>query len=192
MIYAFWVCLWVLRILYYIFWMKFYFKMWHISMIFLVWETHRLHWSFWFHVLLVDFFFTQIFFPFFFLSILRSFHRKVQQICGDIMGPGSWESIQRPLTTHQTRLPISFGGICLLFMEDCAPFAFLGSWALVAPYLCPSFVSLIDPFWRSMFIRLRGAHTSFCHAFLHDNLPIATKEIHPSFESLVIINALGL
>jgi hypothetical protein len=37
---------------------------------------------------------------------------------------------------HEARLPISFGGICLIFMEDCATFAFSGSLVLLAPYLC--------------------------------------------------------
>ncbi len=36
-------------------------------------------------------------------------------------------------------LPISFGGIGLHSMEDCAPFAFLRSWALVASYLFSRF-----------------------------------------------------
>ncbi len=135
-------------------------------MIFFFWETHRLHWSFWFHLLFVDLFFLiRMAFPSFFLSISKSFDIKNLQICEDIMGPGSLESIQGPLAGRQTRLPISFGGIYFfLSMEDCAPFAFIKSWALVAPYLCPSFVSLINLFWRSMFIRLKGAHTSFNHS----------------------------
>jgi len=62
------------------------------------------------------------------------------------MGPGSWESIQGPLARRQVQILISFGGIGLLSMEICAPFAFLGSWALVAPYLCPCFVFFINPF----------------------------------------------
>jgi hypothetical protein len=52
------------------------------------------------------------------------------------MGLGSWESFQSPLTRHHAQLSISFGGICFLFMEDYAPFAFLGNWVLVVPYLC--------------------------------------------------------
>jgi hypothetical protein len=46
------------------------------------------------------------------------------QVCGDIMGLGSWESIQGPLVGHQVQLSISFGGISFIFMEDCAPFYF--------------------------------------------------------------------
>jgi hypothetical protein len=36
---------------------------------------------------------------------------------------------------HQTQLSISFGGIRLLFMQDCAPFVVLGNWALLVPFL---------------------------------------------------------
>jgi hypothetical protein len=55
------------------------------------------------------------------------------------MGLELGESFQGPLVRHQTQLPISFGGIGFLFMDDCAPFVFLGSWALMAPYLCSRF-----------------------------------------------------
>jgi hypothetical protein len=37
---------------------------------------------------------------------------------------------------RQAQLPIYFDGINFLFMEDCAPFAFLMNWALVALYSC--------------------------------------------------------
>jgi len=74
-----------------------------------------------------------------FLSFLVKFDRRIIQICGDIMGPRSWESFQGPLARHQIRLSISFGGIGLLFMEDYAPFVFLRNWALMAPYLCSRF-----------------------------------------------------
>jgi hypothetical protein len=49
------------------------------------------------------------------------------QVCGDIMGPRLWESFKGPLVKCQTQLPTSFGGIGLLFMEDCTPSFFLGS-----------------------------------------------------------------
>jgi hypothetical protein len=55
------------------------------------------------------------------------------------MGPELWESFQGPLTKRQARLLIFFGGIGLLFMEDCVSSAFLKSWALVALYLCSRF-----------------------------------------------------
>jgi hypothetical protein len=52
---------------------------------------------------------------------------KVLQVCGVIMDLGSWESIQSPLVGHQPRLIISFGGIGLLSMENCALSFFLQS-----------------------------------------------------------------
>jgi hypothetical protein len=44
---------------------------------------------------------TQIVPPSFsFMSLLAGFNMRVMQICGDIMGPCSWESFQGPLTRH--------------------------------------------------------------------------------------------
>ncbi len=34
---------------------------------------------------------------------------------------------------------MSFGGINFFSMEDCAPSIFLGSWAMLDPYLCFKF-----------------------------------------------------
>ncbi len=62
-----------------------------------------------------------------FLPLLVGFNRKLMQVCGDIMGPRLWESFKGPLVKCQTQLPTSFGGIGLLFMEDCTPSFFLGS-----------------------------------------------------------------
>jgi hypothetical protein len=50
MVYTFWVCPWVFKILLCIFWMEFYFRMWHILMIFLSKKTCRLLWAFFPHV----------------------------------------------------------------------------------------------------------------------------------------------
>ncbi len=42
-----------------------------------------------------------------------------------------------------------FGNISqLLSMEGCAPFVFLGSWALVAPYLCFRFCIFDRPMYQ--------------------------------------------
>ncbi len=120
-----------------IFWMKFYLKMWRILMIFFSWEMFNVLWVFCPRVYLLTFsFHTTIFFSFSFMFFLASIDRKVVQVCGDIMGPGFWEFFQGPLVKRQAWLPIYFGGISLLSMEDCAPSTFLGSWAFVASYLC--------------------------------------------------------
>jgi hypothetical protein len=44
-----------------------------------------------------------------------------------------------PLNEASCLITNIFNGISLLFMEDYAPSTFLGSWALVAPYLCSRF-----------------------------------------------------
>jgi len=54
MVYTFWVCQWVFKTLSPIFWMKFYFRMWHVLMIFFSWEIHRLLWAFCPHVSFID------------------------------------------------------------------------------------------------------------------------------------------
>ncbi len=74
-----------------------------------------------------------------FMFLLAGFDKKIMQVCGDIMDPGSWEFFQGPLVRHQVQLPIPFGGMGLLSMEDYASFAFLGSCILVASYLCFKF-----------------------------------------------------
>jgi hypothetical protein len=68
------------------------------------------------------------------MFLLVGFNRRVMQVCGDIMGPGLWESFQGLLAKHRAQLPISFSGISFLFMQDCAPSAFIGNWALVVLY----------------------------------------------------------
>jgi hypothetical protein len=51
-----------------------------------------------------------------------------------------WESIKSLLAGRHAQLPIFFGGIGLLFMEDCASsIVLLRSWVLVALYLCFKF-----------------------------------------------------
>ncbi len=88
------------------------------------------------------------------------------QVCGCIMGPGLCESFQGPLTKRRAQLPISFGGIGLFSMEDCTPFSFLGSWALVVPYLCFKFCIFDKPVLERYFFKLKGAHTCFNHAYV--------------------------
>jgi len=86
------------------------------------------------------------------------------------MGLRLWEFFKGPLARRQARLLMSFSGINLLFMEDYAPLAFLGIglWWL---HICViGFIFLIDPFWMSMFFRLRGAHTCFNHVYVQHEI----------------------
>jgi len=74
-------------------------------------------------------------------------------------------------------------------MEICAPFVFLGNWALVVPYLCSKFHIFNRLFWKNMFFRSRGPtpFQSCFHAIQYIFPPIA-KEMYLYFESLTIIN----
>jgi hypothetical protein len=81
------------------------------------------------------------------------------------MGPRLWESIQGPLARHQVRLPISFGRIGLLSTEDCAPFAFLRNWVLVASYLCFRFHIFNRPMLEEYVFQIKGAPYLFKSCF---------------------------
>jgi len=79
-------------------------------------------------------------------------------------------------------------------MENCAPFAFLWNWALVVSYLCSRFRIFHKPILEEYVSQVEGGPHLLLSCFLvaQDNLPSAVRRIHHSFESLVIINALGL
>ncbi len=57
---------------------------------------------------------------------------------------------------HQARLLISFGGIGLLSMEDCAASIFLKSWALVTLYLCSRFHIFDKPILKEYVSQVEG------------------------------------
>jgi hypothetical protein len=62
---------------------------------------------------------------------------------------------------------MSFGGIDLISMEDCAPFAFLGSWALMVSYLCFRFCISNRPILEEYVFEVEGTHTYFNHTYMH-------------------------
>ncbi len=79
-------------------------------------------------------------------------------------------------------------------MEDCAPFAFIRSQALVTPYLCSRFFIFNRPILEMYVFQVEGGLLLF-QSCLHASrygFPLAAMKMHPSFESLSINNALGL
>ncbi len=79
-------------------------------------------------------------------------------------------------------------------MEDYAPFVFLRNWVLMAPYLCSRFHIFNRPILEEYVSQVkRGPHRlqSCLHA-MQNGLPLTVKEMHPSFESLVLTNAPSL
>ncbi len=79
-------------------------------------------------------------------------------------------------------------------MEDCAPFVFFISWAPMAPYLCFSF-HIFNRFILEEYVSQveRDPHLlQSCFRVAQGGLPLATKEMHLSFESLTITGALNL
>ncbi len=84
--------------------------------------------------------------------------------------------------------------ISLLSMEDCAPSIFLRNWALVAPYFYFRFCIFDKPVLEEYVSQVEGG-PHLLKSCLHatwNGFPPATKEMHPSFESLTIINAPSL
>jgi hypothetical protein len=72
------------------------------------------------------------------------------------MGLGLRESFPSPLVRHQFRILISFGVIRFFSIKDCAPSTFLGSWALVVPYLCSRFHIFDRPVLEEYIFQVEG------------------------------------
>jgi len=111
----------------------------------------------------------------FFLRIfLASFDTRVMQVCGDIVGLGVWEYFLGPLVRCQAQLSISSDGISLFSMEDYAPFAFLGSWVLMALYLCSRFHIFNKPVLEEYVFKVNGGPHLFqsCLCVAWDDLPL--------------------
>jgi hypothetical protein len=79
-------------------------------------------------------------------------------------------------------------------MEDCAPFTFLGNWALVAPYMCSKFCIFDKPILDEYVSQVEGDPQLLqsCFRATWDSLTPIVREMHPSFESLVVTGALGM
>ncbi len=79
-------------------------------------------------------------------------------------------------------------------MEDYTPLTFIMNWALVALYLCSRYC-IFDRFVLDEYVSQveRGPHLlqSYLRA-AQNGLPLVTREILPSFESLTVTGALGL
>jgi hypothetical protein len=91
-------------------------------------------------------------------------------------------------------LLISFGGIGLLSMEDCAPSIFIGNWVLVALYLYSRFHIFDRPILEEYVSQVEGGSHLFysCLHVAQDDILPTTREVHPFFESLIVTNTLGL
>jgi hypothetical protein len=77
------------------------------------------------------------------------------------MGLGFWESFQGPLVRCQAQLSISFGGISLFSIRDCATFAFVRRWVLVVLYLCYKFHIFDKPILEEYVYHVEGGPHMF-------------------------------
>jgi hypothetical protein len=75
-------------------------------------------------------------------------------------------------------------------MEDYAPYAFLRSGVLVVSYLCFRFHS-VDRHVLEYVSQVEGGPHLFqsCLHVAWDGSPPTTKEMHPSFENVAVIDA---
>jgi hypothetical protein len=102
-----------------------------------------------------------------FFFLLVSFGEFQWKRYGSIWGHYGFRIVgvfSKPLS--KARLLISFGGIGLLYMEDCAPSIFLKNWALVALYLCSRFCIFYRPVLEKYVSQVEEAHTCFNHAYV--------------------------
>jgi hypothetical protein len=79
-------------------------------------------------------------------------------------------------------------------MEDYAPSIFLRNWALVASYLCSRFCIFDRPILEEYVSQVEGGGhlLHYCLHVARYGLLSITRDIHPSFESLVVTNAPNL
>ncbi len=155
MAYKFWVCQWVFKTLPHIFKMKFYFKTWHILMIFFSQETLRLIWAFCPYVQLVNLLISHKYI--FFLHLCFFWQVLTRELC-KFMGTLWVQDCGSLFKVLQQNVKLDYPYLLVVFsMEDCAHLLFQGI-NLQQFYICDlSFVFLIDLFRRSMFFRLKGA-----------------------------------
>jgi len=84
---------------------------------------------------------------------------------------------------RQVRLPISFGGINLHPMEDCAPFVFLRCWALVILYFCFRF-HIFNKLGLEEYVSQVEGGPHLLQSCLHaaqDGLLLIAREMHRFF-----------
>jgi hypothetical protein len=53
-------------------------------------------------------------------------------VFGRLLGPGSFDSPERPLVHKQASFPITFNGVMFISTSTITPATYLGSWAHVA------------------------------------------------------------
>jgi hypothetical protein len=82
----------------------------------------------------------------------------------------------------------------LLSMEDCAPSTFLRSLGLVALYLCSKFHIFDRPILEEYVFQVeKGQYLlQLCFCVVWDNFLLVARKMHVFFQSLAVIDALGL
>ncbi len=79
-------------------------------------------------------------------------------------------------------------------MEDCAPFAFIRNWAMVAPYLCSRFRIFDKPVLKEYVSHVERAHICFSYVYVQCKMAFLLQLGSCTFflYNLIIIGALSL
>jgi hypothetical protein len=81
-----------------------------------------------------------------FIETPISFDLSLLQVFRCLLGPRTFDSLERPLACKQASLPIILGGISFIPIATIALITYLGSWAFIAPIITARFMVNQQPF----------------------------------------------
>jgi len=103
---------------------------------------------------------------------------------GRLLGPGSFDSLERPLTRKQVSVLITFDGVGLISTSTITPTTYLRSWALVTLVIPTRFMVDQHPFLLEALTRVDNNtsrrhvifyHPQAMHVFFHLNNSSSNK-----------------
>jgi len=74
------------------------------------------------------------------IKSLISLKSSLHKVFGPLLGPRSFDNIERPLAHKQASFPIIFKGVGFISTSIIAPTTYLGNWALVASVIDARFM----------------------------------------------------
>ncbi len=112
------------------------------------------------------------------------FDSSLHKIFGCLLGPGSFDSPERPLIRKQTSFLITFGGVRFILTTTIALIAYLRSWTLVILIIIVRFMINQHPFLLETLTWIDNNTFLFqqCLKVTCDLLPPPTHASLPPFE----------
>jgi len=71
----------------------------------------------------------------------------LHKLFGPLLGPWSFDNIEKPLDRRQVSFPIIFGGVGFILTSMIAPIVYLGNWAIIALVIIVRFMIDQHPFF---------------------------------------------